>query len=188
MYWDRIKFRDELRKNFCVLEHYCLIQMTAASEMHLHWGFISTQRHMHSHLGSFACRSMIQSIIEVHSQHAPGFLWGTAASQHINLSNTSLKVQCRITDVPAKRLKSIVAYLFVFNFDCIDFSARRVAVISSVFPSSISKQKGKSFKFNQPIKSSCSLVSRCSNICSYEATKTHLKVGTAATINRWRSC
>lgn len=144
------------------------------------------QRHMHLYLGSFVCRCMIQSIIEVHSQHAPGFLRGTAASQRINLSNTSLEVKCRITDVPAKRLKSIIAYLFAFNLDCIDFSARCVVVICSVFPSSISKQKGKSFKFNQPINSSCSLVSRCSNIC-YEATRTHLKVGTAATINRRHS-
>lgn len=148
--------------------------------MHLRWGFFSTQRHMHSYLGSFICRCMIQSIIEVHSQHALGFLRGTAASQHINLSNTSLKVKCRITDVSAKRIKSIIANLFAFIFDCIDFSARCVVVICSVFSSSISKQNGKSFKFNQPIKISCSLVSRCSNICSYEATKTYLKVGTTS--------
>lgn len=150
------------------MEHYYLIQM---AEMHLRWGFISTQRHMHSYRGSFVCRCMIQSIVEVHSQHAPGVLRGTAASQHINPSNTSLKVKCRITDVPAKRIKSIIAYLFAFNFECIDFSARCVVVICSVFPSSLSKQKGKTFKFNQPIKSSCSPVSRCSNICSYEAPK-----------------
>lgn len=143
---------------------------------------------MHSYLGSFVCRCMIRSIIEVHSQHAPGFLQGTAASQHINQSHTSLKVKCRIPDVPAKPRKSMIAYLFAFNFDCIDFSARCAAVICSVFPSSISKQKGKSFKFNQTIKSSCSLDSRCSNICSYEATKTHLKVGTAATTNQRHSC
>lgn len=162
------------------MEHYCWIQMAAGiGDAPSLWPH-STQRHMHSYLGSFVCRCMIQSIIEVHSQQAPGFLRGTAASQHINLSNTSLKVKCRITDVPAKRIKSIIANLFAFHFECIDLSARCVAVICSVFPSSISKQKGKSFKFNQSIKRPCSLVSRCSNICSYEATKTHLKVGTTS--------
>lgn len=67
--------------------------------------------------GSFVRRPTLQSSIEVHSQHAAGFLQGTAVSQQTNLSHTSLTVKCRITDVPAKRIKSIIAYLFGFNFD-----------------------------------------------------------------------